>query len=502
MDHEESHPSSPPHPPTEPTASAEPRRDDRQTAAWQLTLIVALGFLIALSSFAAGILAERDLFENGLSRFGREVGSLRNDAEPDGDPELPLLREVQNLIEDEYYGRPTTDDEKEAFRQQLERGAVAGMTAALAEGTPTDPAELETFLQDLEYDAIAGATAGLGDAYTAFVPPPEQVLVAEQMSGEYEGIGVQIEVVEGRLTVVAPFLDSPADRAGVRSGDVIEAADGQRLDGASVDDAGSLIRGPAGTTVRLTLRRPGVPDPITLDVTREAITTQAVVFHLLAGGRVAWLQISIFNDKTTQQLDAALKRANEDDVDGIVLDLRNNGGGWVRGAQEMIGRFVPDDRGPALFEDDDAAPDNEPREEPIIGGGEEVFDLPLIVLVNEGTASAAEIVAGALHDYGRAKLVGAPTFGKGSVQRVHDFADGSSLRVTFARWLTPNKHPIPEEGLAPDVLVPFPPPAPSGGGTVIGTATPVATPAPSPPPAASTGDPQLDRAIQGVLAGS
>jgi carboxyl-terminal processing protease len=140
-------------------------------------------------------------------------------------------------------------------------------------------------------------------------------------------------------------------------------------------------------------------------------------------------------------------------VAGVVLDLRGNGGGWVTSAQEMIGRFIPEEAGPALHQDLDLQDDEDLISEPIVGGDETMFDLPLVVLIDGGTASAAEIVAGAVRDYDRGLLVGEHTFGKGLVQRVHDFEDGSSARITFARWLTPDRTPIPEEGLAPDIIV-------------------------------------------------
>ncbi len=450
----------------------------RRAGPWHAVLVVAIGLLVALSSFAAGILAERDLFTvTGLPGLdgGRGRAGLAGDAL--AGPDFPLLEHVQSLIEGEYFYRPADPEQLAAFRRQLDVSAIEGVTAGIQEDPPSDPAEFDVFLRDLEYDAIQGVTASLEDDYTAFLIPQEQAPVAEQMSGEYEGIGVHIDHPEGRLTVVAPIPGTPAERAGIVSGDVIEQADGRSLEGLSPEDAGDLIRGPAGTTVRLTIRRPGRAEPLTIDVVRQKITTEAVLYDPLAEGAVGWIRVTIFNDKTTGQLDAALKQATEDGVRGVVLDLRNNGGGWVHSAQEMIGRFVAADQGAALYEDDDASPDNEPRAEPILGG-EEVFDLPLVVLVNEGTASAAEIVAGALRDYDRGLLIGTPTFGKGSVQRVHDFEDGSSLRVTFAQWLTPDRQPIPEEGLAPDITVEVPSGLPGGA------------------------DPQRDRAVQEVLASS
>jgi carboxyl-terminal processing protease len=275
----------------------------------------------------------------------------------------------------------------------------------------------------------------------------------EELAGEYEGIGIWVEQREGELAIVAPIAGSPAARADLRAGDVIVAADGQDLGGLETDAAMSLIRGPAGSPVVLTIRRPGTPELFDVTVNREAIEIPAVVYEPQADGDVALVTVSIFGDNTTRELDAALKRAKEEGVKGIVLDLRGNGGGWVTSAQEMIGRFIPEDTGPALYQDLDLQDDNDLISEPIVGGGETAFDIPLVVLIDGGTASAAEIVAGAVRDYERGTLVGEPSFGKGLVQRVHDFEDGSSARITFARWLTPDKEPIPDQGLTPDITV-------------------------------------------------
>jgi len=287
-----------------------------------------------------------------------------------------------------------------------------------------------------------------------------------------------------------------AEEAGLRPGDVVLAADGVEITGMATDQAMDLIRGPAGTRVTLTIGRDGEPKPLEIAVERRLIAIPTVMYETDADGRVAVIRVGIFGDKTTEQLDDAVRRAKDDGVSGIVLDLRGNGGGWVTAAQEMIGRFVPESRGPALYEDSSPGDDNEMTGEPIIGDGQQAFDLPMAVLVDGGSASASEIVAGALRDYDRAVLVGQPTFGKGLVQRVHDFEDGSSARITFARWLTPNRTPIPKDGLHPDVPVALPDPpdgrdaqreravdvvlAAAGQPPVTRAATPAAIPAATP----------------------
>jgi carboxyl-terminal processing protease len=260
------------------------------------------------------------------------------------------------------------------------------------------------------------------------------------------------------------------EEAGILAGDVILRIDGQSVEGLGETEALDLLQGPAGEKVSLSLQRGDEP-PFSLEVERRKIPVPVVTYKLDKKANVGVITIVVFGDKTAAELDAALEAARNDGVDGIVLDLRNNGGGWVQSAQETIGRFVPEDTGPALYEDFDPNVEGDEVSQPILSGDTTAYDLPLVVLVNNGTASAAEIVAGALSDYGRAKIVGETTFGKGSVQRVHEFEDGSSFRLTFAHWLTPGRHVIDKVGIAPDLEVP-------------------AT------PANEVGDAQLDAAVQ------
>jgi len=467
---------------------------------WPAMFIASLVALIAVVSFGAGIVAERQLFGGAFPGSGRLAGGLAIDGDVVSSTAFPRQAEVRELIEEEYFFLPASPEALATFWADLERGAMAGMAVAAA----TPAASMADYRQELDYAAARGMTEILADDYTVFLEPLRGAPLREDLAGKYEGIGVWVEHPEGEFTIVSPIAGSPADRAGLLPGDVIIAADGKALRGLENDAAMSLIRGPAGTSVLLTIERNDGPAPFDVSVKREAIIIPAVAYTLKADGKVAHVRVEIFGDNTTEELDQALKRAKEDAVSGIVLDLRGNGGGWVTSAQEMIGRFIPEDTGPALFQDLDLNENGELITESIVGGGESTFETPLVVLIDGGTASAAEIVAGAIHDYDRGTLVGERTFGKGLVQRVHDFDDGSSARITFARWLTPDKSPIPDDGLNPDVLVPYPTVPPIATATDGDAATPVssatAIPAATPVPVLETRvDVQLERAITILL---
>jgi carboxyl-terminal processing protease len=442
---------------------------DRRTL-WPLLLVVSVVALIAVLSFGAGILAERRLFGQPWLSSGRLMGGVADDGDTLTDAAFPRQAEVRQLIEDEYFYLPASPEAQEAFLEDLDQGAMKAMAVAAA----TPAASLDDYRRELDFAAARGMTEVLSDDYTVFLEPIQDAPLKEELAGQYEGIGVWVEHPEGTFTIVSPIVGSPAEQAGLKPGDVIVAADGTPLDGLEPDAAMSLIRGPAGSSVQLTIRRPGVAEPFDVSVAREAIVIPAVIYESKSEGKVAHIRVTIFGDNTTKELDGALRRAKDEGVSGIVLDLRGNGGGWVTSAEEMIGRFVPADSGPALYQDLDASDENQLQPEPIVGGGEDTFDLPLVVLVDGGTASASEIVAGAIRDYDRGTLIGEPTFGKGLVQRVHDFDDGSSARISFARWLTPDQIPIPDSGLQPDIVVEAAPPD-------------------------STTDPQLERAIEEVL---
>src|SRR5215217_4836726 len=416
----------------------EQRGTRRSRSVWTVLLVLSIVALIAVISFGSGIITERYLISGSWLGTERLRGGLETDSNREVDAAFPRQAEVREILEDEYFFLPASPEARATFWADVEHGAIEGMATAAA----TPVASLDDYRRELDYGAARGITQSLADDYTVFLEPLRGAPLREELAGEYQGIGIWVEHPEGQFTIVAPIPGSPAARADLRAGDVIVAADGQELGGLETDAAMSLIRGPAGSSVVLTIRRPGTPEVFDVTVNREAIEIPAVVYEAQAEGKVAHITVAIFGDNTTRELDAALKRAKEEGVGGIVLDLRGNGGGWVTSAQEMIGRFIPEDTGPALYQDLDLKDD-----------GESAFDVPLAVLIDGGTASAAEIVAGAVRDYERGTLVGEPSFGKGLVQRVHDFEDGSSARITFARWLTPNKSPIPDGGLAPDISV-------------------------------------------------
>lgn len=296
--------------------------------------------------------------------------------------------------------------------------------------------------------AAQGMISSLGDPYTSYLPPQQEQMVRNEMRGKFEGIGVYADVKNKQFTIVSAIEGSPAEKAGLRSGDVIIAVNGESITGMEQSAVITKIRGPKGTSVTLKIKR-GNQVPFDVKVTRDEIDVKQVTYKLV-GRDVAYISANIFGDKTTGELDKAIQQAQADGAKGIVLDLRDNGGGWVNAALEMLGRFIPN--GVGMYEDPTQGPGGE-KALNVRPGKVKAHDLPMVVLVNNGSASASEIVAGALQARGRAKLVGDVTFGKGSEQSVHTLTGGSSAHITIAHWLTPDKRDIHGKGLQPDVLL-------------------------------------------------
>ena len=302
--------------------------------------------------------------------------------------------------------------------------------------------------QEMTYSAIHGVIDDLDDNYTAFLEPELAAVVREDMSGSFEGIGAVVNMNDdGQLEIVQTLDGRPAAQAGLRAGDIVLAVGDTVIEEMSVFEAVALIRGPAGSVARLTIKRQGVEEPFVVEVVRQRIEMATVESKMLDDG-IAYLRLSEFNAQAASKLRDGLQSLLAEEPRGLIFDLRDNPGGFLSVSVEIGSQFVGE--GPILIE---KLKDDQDRDYLAQGGGLATDDPPLVVLVNGGTASASEIVAGAIQDTGRGTLIGEQTLGKGSVQLSHHLSDGSELRVTIARWFTPNGRAIHEEGLAPDIRV-------------------------------------------------
>jgi carboxyl-terminal processing protease len=326
--------------------------------------------------------------------------------------------------------------------------------------------------KQMTYAAIQGVVDSLGDSHTTFTDPQRAAILESDLSGSFEGIGATVEQRTGQIVIVAPIKGSPAEKAGVMAGDIVTKIDGQTTDGLSLMDAISRIRGPKGTQVTLTVVRAGAPVPVELTITRDSISVKSVTTRQLDNGLV-YIQLSEFTGTASKEMDDALKTALASNPKGIVLDLRGNPGGYLQTAIEIASEFISN--GVIVSERDKNGKTTDHRALP----GGRAAKVPLVVLVDKGSASAAEILSGAIKDTKRGVLVGDTTYGKGSVQVSNRLSDDSRLTVTIRHWLTPSGHDIDGQGIEPDFAVPFPESDRKGGR-----------------------DPQLDRAVKYLLTGS
>ncbi len=300
------------------------------------------------------------------------------------------------------------------------------------------------------YGAARGLVASYNDPYTVFVEPAPREVERDQLRGHFGGIGAYMgrnEAGELELTIMR---DRPAARAGIQDGDILLAVDGNVITtDMPVDEIVALVRGDVGTQVVLRIRRGPTGEPFDVSVTRERIETPSVEWRVLnADQHTGYVRISIFGERTGEELRTGLAELASQGVERVVLDLRGNGGGLVDAAVEIASQFLKD--GNVLRE---IKRGGQERFYPVKSVRSPAHDWETLVLVDAGTASASEIVAGALRDEKGALLIGEKTYGKGSVQEVHEFSDGSSLHVTVARWLTPERHEIDKNGLQPDITV-------------------------------------------------
>lgn len=303
---------------------------------------------------------------------------------------------------------------------------------------------------DRLHGAISGLAASLEDPYTTFLPPEDSKIFKDDISGNFEGVGMEISIREGILTVVSPLEGSPAKQAGIKAGDSIIRIDETSTSNMSVDEGVKLIRGEKGTVVSLTVVRDGEEQPLVIDVTRDVIDIPSVESELRDDG-VFVVRLFNFSEDSVNAFRSAIRGFILSGSTELVLDLRGNPGGFLGAAVDMASWFLP--MGKVVVEEDFGS-DVETRSHR--SRGYNVFgpDLEMVILIDRGSASAAEILAGALREHNVATLVGTQTFGKGSVQQLESVA-GGSLKITVARWLTPNGTSISQNGLTPDVVVEY-----------------------------------------------
>jgi carboxyl-terminal processing protease len=368
------------------------KRDRRGTAARVLVLAVLLA-ATALGSFYLG----RSQSPASLGEEDRES--------------LALYAEALDTVRDDYVDQQALDPEKQTY------GAIEGM--------------LDT----------------LGDkGHTRFLTPEERAQNEEGLSGTYVGIGVQLEAEGDEVVVATPIEGSPADRAGIRSGDVLMAVNGESVRGEDISEIVERVKGPEGTAVRLTVLRG--EEERKFDLERAEIQSPVVSWALIEGTDVAHVFLSSFSDESARELRGAFEEARSAGARRFVLDLRNNPGGRLDQAVEMAGYFL--EPGSVAYVRKEAS---DGREEVEVEGEPGLTDAPLAVLINEGSASSSEILAGALRDNGRATAIGKTTFGTGTVLSEFVLRDGSSILLGVAEWLTPKGDFIRETGIAPDVEV-------------------------------------------------
>jgi carboxyl-terminal processing protease len=300
--------------------------------------------------------------------------------------------------------------------------------------------------------SITGMLASLGDVgHTSYLTKEELERLQSGLKGELEGIGARITVRDRRPTIMQAMPGSPAQKAGLKAGDVILKVDGEPVDALSLQQLVNKVRGPAGTSVHLEVQRQGQAQPLEIDITRAKVDVPEVSWHMLPGTRLAHLALQEFGRKADAELRAALAELRERGAKGAVVDVRGNPGGLKEQAVAVTGEFLKP--GEVVFVQVDA----KGNREKVLAKGEGVAaDFPVVVLIDEGTASSAEIFAGALKDHGRAKLVGSRTFGTGTVLEPFRLSDGSAVLLAIAKWLTPNGHEIWHQGIAPDYEVSLP----------------------------------------------
>jgi carboxyl-terminal processing protease len=366
--------------------------------------------LSLLAAFAAGVLAERA----GLVPGGgpRQPAALRNTFAP--------FWEAWSIVHEHYVDRRNLDD------TTLARGAITGMVDALGD-----------------------------TGHTAYLSPDEVKRMEADLKGELEGIGAVLGYRKHRPTIGRTMPDSPARKAGLKGGDVLLKVDGKDVEGLSVEQIVQRVRGKAGTQVKLTVLREGTSKPLEFTITRGKVQVHPVAWRMLPGAPVAHIALQEFGESASEEMKKALADARKQKARALIVDVRDNPGGLKDQAVAVTSAFLK--KGEVVFIEQDAR--GKQTRVPVTDGEPAAGDLPVCVLIDEGTASSAEIFAGALQDYGRAKLVGTKTFGTGTVLEPFDLSDGSAVLLAVDQWLTPRGRKIWHGGIKPDVEVDLAPDA-------------------------------------------
>ena len=383
-------------------------------------IVIIIGIVLLTSTFSVGFIAGRLIPNDNDSSFlvfpGLDSLKLHESGSGGTSDNLEDLFapfwQSWKLVHDQYVTQPVNNE-------LLMRGAIEGMINAL------------------------------GDEHSSYISPEELEIFNAQITGEeYEGIGAWVDVTKDYLTIVSPMIGSPAEKAGLKPGDQVIAIDGEDMTGVDGELARQKILGPAGSQLELTIQRPGVAEAFHVTLVRAAITSSNVISQMLDND-IAYVQLLTFGDKkTTEDLRTALKLLLDENPKGLIFDLRNNGGGLLDLAVDVASEFLPS--GIVAYEE---YGDGRLEVFKVKSGGL-ATEIPLVILISEGSASASEIVAGAIQDQKRGVLVGVTTYGKGSVQLWNELVNGEgAVRITIAKWLTPNKRTIHGTGLTPDYIV-------------------------------------------------
>ncbi|MEK7139200.1 MAG: S41 family peptidase, partial [Patescibacteria group bacterium] len=358
-----------------------------------------LGVLLIAGSFLGGLYVGRDIFpKSGQGQLVNVPAVGEKPAWATRDVDFDLFRQTWNIIRSEYIDRDQVLD------------------------------------SELFYGALRGLVASVGDPHSIFFDPQETSEFSLELDGNFEGIGAEIGLKKNQLVIIAPLTGSPAAVAGLQANDAILAIDGQATAGLYVNEAVQLIRGTKGTIVTLLISRTDWPEPREIKIVRNEIHFNSVTWEVRAD-QIGYIEVTSFNQDTMALFRQAVNDMLTKNPDGIILDLRNNPGGYLDQAVGMASEWIKS--GPVVIE----TFDGQQQEYPITGAGR-LADFRTVVLVNGGSASGSEIVAGALQDAGRGWVIGEQTFGKGSVQELKMLPDGSSIKLTIARWLTPKGRSI------------------------------------------------------------